>query len=807
MKIRILSVALLAMTIACMVQAQGLSNYYSRNDFLTAPPASFHDGLVGFANPANLALLKSVENRFFWSTDGVDAWSFKDWGYFFGVPHLGFGIQHQKFGDYAVTDFRLSTAFGSPAYTVGFAYTWSKGDRDYMGREKLLSVGTIMRPFKCLSLGLVGDISLESDWSEGVAEIGVRPLGTSRLTLFADGVLEKRMKVEDIPWSAGAAVEVMPGIDLVGRYFESEAFTVGLAVNLGLGGIGAQTHYDSEQNHSYYTYHVRVGGMRPSIFPPLIAKDKMYVAFNLKGRVDYQRYVWFDDATLRFMDIINNIRAAARDPRVAVIALNLSSMRVSPEHAWEIRQELQETRDSGKQVIVFIDNADMTIYHLASVADRIVMDPQGSLGLFGIVLGRTFFKETLEKLGLGFDEWRFFEYKSAAEVLSRDKMSEADRRQRQDYIDDWYETLRLEICRSRSFSEKVFDSLVDNEAYFMSDVALQSGLVDTLARWSEKGKIVNRLAGRNLRGISSRQLMSNALPPSVWGERSKIAVVYGLGTCAMDSGIKARWLEGVFLRIKNDESIRAVVFRVDSPGGDAMASDLVAEALRKCARQKPVIVSQGQVAGSGGYGISLYGDTIVAGPYTVTGSIGVIGGWIYDKGISDKLGMTSDLVKRGEHADLGYGVTLPFLNLRIPARNLSDEERTKVEDWMRKFYDIFVKKVADGRDMPVEEVRKIAEGHFYSGLDGKDIGLVDEIGGLMTALTIAREKAGLALDEDIEIVEIPKYKGWFRFRPPSMNPFGMISENDPVYEYIRMNIEHKGKPLPMMVPGAYPTSD
>jgi len=164
-------------------------------------------------------------------------------------------------------------------------------------------------------------------------------------------------------------------------------------------------------------------------------------------------------------------------------------------------------------------------------------------------------------------------------------------------------------------------------------------------------------------------------PSHVWGELPRIAVVYALGECAMDSGIKARTLSKEVDALVEDSGIEAIVFRVDSPGGDAMASDLVAEALKKAKGKKPVIVTQGAVAASGGYWLSMYGDKIVAAPHTITGSIGVIGGWFYNAGLKEKLGMTTDRVQAGDHADIGFGMVLPFLGLGVPDRNLTEWER------------------------------------------------------------------------------------------------------------------------------------
>ncbi len=785
-----------------LVSAQPLPDYYTRTRFLFASPATFEDGLLGFANPANIALLPDPEFRFLWSTDGSDFASLNDWGFFSGVKHFGFSMQRQKFGGIGVTDFRLTTGWGSRAAAFGLAYGWSAGRFDALTREKLLAFGTILRPSPILSLGLTGNFSLESGSREGVGEISIRPLGSPKFTIFADAALQNGVKLKDVDWSAGAALQVLTGINLIGRYFKSDAFTLGLAINFGSSGVASQSHFDDDAHHEFQTYALRVGGMKPSFVQTKFGKGGSYVPLNLKGEVDHLKYVLFDDGALQLLDILTNIEAAAADPRVAAVALNLSAMSVRPEHAWEIREALKAAQHAGKKVAIFLDSVNMTTYHLASVADKIVLDPLGSLWMQGYALGKTYFKGTLEKLGLGFDEWRYFKYKSAAETLSRESMSDADREQLQDFVDDVYELTRSDVCTARNFSAEKFDQIIDDEGFIMPNKALELGLVDKLARWSQLDEIIIEMTDAK-NSLPPRRLLANALQPQNWGEPPKIAVVYGLGICAMDEGIRARWLERVFLGLAKNNSVKAVVFRVDSPGGDALASDVVAEAIKKCRDRKPVIVSQGQVAGSGGYWISMYADTIVAGANSVTGSIGVIGGWLYDKGFSERLGMTSDLVKRGEHADLGRGVTLPFINLQVPARNLNEEERALAERSIKKYYDIFVQKVAAGRGLPEEKVRAIAEGHVYSGERGKELGLVDEIGGLLTAIAIAQKAAGLAASADFEIIEIPRNKGWFNLRD-RVSPVSTKIEDDPVLQFIRIINENPGQAVPLLIPGTYP---
>jgi len=182
----------------------------------------------------------------------------------------------------------------------------------------------------------------------------------------------------------------------------------------------------------------------------------------------------------------------------------------------------------------------MTGYHLASVADRFFLDPQGFIMLPGYRMGRTYFKDSLEKLGLGFDEWRFFKYKSAFESYSRESMSDPDREQNQDFVDDWYEMVREQVCRSRGFTADRFDRLIDEEVFFTPDKAVSLGLVDSLARWSAKDDILKTVNGHAMRPLPATALLKNELVEQRWGPKPVIAVVYGLGVCDMDTGIRGR---------------------------------------------------------------------------------------------------------------------------------------------------------------------------------------------------------------------------------------------------------------------------
>jgi protease-4 len=300
------------------------------------------------------------------------------------------------------------------------------------------------------------------------------------------------------------------------------------------------------------------------------------------------------------------------------------------------------------------------------------------------------------------------------------------------------------------------------------------------------------------------------IPSREWGENPKIAIVYALGICAMDSGIHARKLEKIFQDLRDDRSVDAVVFRIDSPGGGALASDVAALAMRKCSEKKPVIVSQGDVAASGGYWLSMYGTEIYAQPTTVTGSIGVIGGWLWNDGIGEKLGHTSDHVKTGEHADINAGIRLLMAGPRIPDRNLTPDEREHVIDTMKEFYNGFVDKVADGRNMSAEAVHEVAKGRVFSGWDARTAGLVDHIGGFDAAIRAAKTAAGIDFDETVTYVEYPKMPA---FNLAALRPWSMVTslfgkktevprdvEENPEWSYMRALIGAPGRPLFMLPP-------
>jgi len=772
-------------------------SYYEQNKFNLSSPTALKFGLYGYDNPALLGLQPSPDIYFTWTNQSGSTSSFSEWGLFTAVPNFGFSMINNDTEEGDFLDYKISLGGGNEVAGIGAGIGWASSETYGVNRNTYYTTGLYYRPAAFVSFGLIGNFPTQG-YGEGIVDLAVRPLSNEKLTLFGDYLFRKDMPGEETNWSAGVIVEALDGLRVSGRYFENEIFNIG--VHLSLGGIGftGQTHFPKEGSGDYQTYGIRLGAYDRNIISELSSDDD-YVEFNMKGNIKYQQFRFFDDSKTLY-EIIEQIDAAKKDKSVSGIAINASGMNVNREFIWEIREELKEFKSTGKKVVIYIDEVGMNEMHFASVADKIILDPVGTVALPGLLWGKQYYKGTLEKLGIGFQELRYFKYKSAVETFANDKMSEADREQLQKLVDDFYEIARKDICDGRNISLNKFDDIVDNKYLILPKEAVELGLVDELGRWNEIEDIVKDFEGNKKDLVDPESLTQFKLPEdNYWGKKPEIAVIYAIGVCAMDYGIKARTLIKYVEDAVEDDNVKAIILRVDSPGGLALPSDLIAEAIKKGKDKKPVIVSQGTVAASGGYWLSMYADKIVSSPLTITGSIGVIGAFYYNKSFKEEFGITTDFVKRGKHADLGYGMRLPLIGIPIPDRNFSEDEMLKAESIIKTFYTDFVSRVADGRNVSTEEIEKIAQGRVWSGKDALDNGLVDELGGLSTAINLAVEEAGLK-NCKYEIAQYPSPE-WFDFGGFIPGIFGineMFIEEDPIITDLKFRLQNNGTPMPMM---------
>jgi protease-4 len=456
------------------------------------------------------------------------------------------------------------------------------------------------------------------------------------------------------------------------------------------------------------------------------------------------------------------IERAGNDKRIRGIILNISSFNAGQETLWELRSALEKFKSRGKKVCAFISAADLDLYCLATVADKIVMDDQGTLMLLGYAWGRGYVQHSLEKLGVGVRELRYLEFKSAAETYTRDSLSDADRRQYGEVLDDIMTVTRDTVTNARSWTADQFNAILNNEFMFSAKSALARGVVDYTGRKESVIKAIKEITGSEK---TADFVIFGDHDSSITGSKYSyrpdkahwltkppiIAVIYANGVTDMERGIAAKSLARTIAEVSEKNRVKALVIRINSPGGSAEAADYVAEAIKNAKQRIPVVVSMGGVAASGGYWAGMTASHIVASPVTLTGSIGVIGSWFYDKGLNSKLGLTVDTMQRGEHADLLTGIILP-------QRDLNPAEEARYRNYILDLYGDFVTRVAANRNMDIERVEAVAQGRVYSGLGALNAGLIDGIGGLDDAVRIARELAKIPDSRKVAYNEFPKPK-------------------------------------------------
>jgi protease IV len=515
------------------------------------------------------------------------------------------------------------------------------------------------------------------------------------------------------------------------------------------------------------------------------------------------------------LEVFRVIERAANDKKIQGMVLNIASVPGEKDYLWELRSALEKFKANGKKICAFIGNADIDVYCLASVADKIVMDDLGSLSILGYAVGRGYAHNALDKLGIGVRELRYFEYKSASETYTRDSMSEADRRQYGDYLNDTFNLTRDLLKNARNWPDEKFNSVLDNEFIYSAKGARASGLVDYVGGRDAVFQAIREIDGFNvnsfrLYGPSDSGVMGNnpayTLPKvrSFFGKKPPVvAVVYANGETSMTKGMEAVKLAKIICELAGKNSVKAIVLRVNSPGGSAEAADLVDNAVRYAKMFKPVVVSMGRVAASGGYWVAMNASHIVANPYSITGSIGVIGSWFYDNGLNGKLGINVDTIQRGSHADLRTG----FL---FPRRNLTDLEEKRYREYIIDLYHVFTNKAASGRNMTSDEIEAVAQGRIFSGLRAEKEGLVDSTGGISDALRIALELAEIPKKRDVKYEEYPKPKFIDKLLdslPMASAFFAKSKKAEPVEFFadfllpdinLRYRLENNGKVMPIL---------
>jgi len=457
-----------------------------------------------------------------------------------------------------------------------------------------------------------------------------------------------------------------------------------------------------------------------------------------------EKYIGLDEILLR-------IDAAKNDNRIKGIVLDMDGIGASFATLQEIRDALLKFKESKKFILAYSEGYSMKGYYLASTADKVYLNPEGSVDFRGLAAQLPFFKGTLEKLGIEAQVVKVGTYKSAVEPFILDKMSPANKEQVNSYLNSLYDYYLGNVSKSRNIPMDSLRNIADNYSGRDAEKALNAKLVDGL---KYKNEIIDELKvklgidkKKKIKSINIEDYTSPKTEEN--GSQNRLAVVYAVGDIVSGEGsdeqIGSERISRAIRTVREDDKVKAVVLRINSPGGSSLASDVIWKEVELTKKVKPIIVSMGDVAASGGYYIACAADSIFAQPNTITGSIGVFG--IIpnlQNFFNNKLGITFDEVKTGKYADL--------MSVNRP---LTADERDLIQQEVNKTYDTFTKKVANGRKISQSQVDSIGQGRVWTGAQAAKIGLVDRLASFNEAITAAARKAKL---KDYKLVSYPAMK-------------------------------------------------
>lgn len=775
--------------------------------------ASFRGPAAAWRNPALLGFnAENAEFELFGSTEGESHAQVDEMGFFLRLGGLGFGMEHYEsdlggMGNRVAERYSIGSGATTGAFSVGYSYLWSKGNLDALKQPDQVKFGLAWQPNRWISLagvatGVVGQAPTGPTGAEiypdDILEAGIalRPL-TRRLTLSLDGswsMLDNEfIEGSDTYW-AGIEAEPFDWLRLAARRnLDTEDMVAQVDLvwrGLSVGGVLPQANDDALDPGN--RWHVYGSAAEFNHFHPVKPKPKLFARINLSGIGG--EYNWLVVGTkFRMLEFLEQMDLAEKDPRVKGLLIQWQpGFQADAAMLHEIRRRIESYKEhTGGEVAFYSHSLGLGSLYLASVADRRAMLPIGE-GEFGNFGGeRLYYGDVLDVAGIDYIRFNRGAWKGAGEDLDSNHMSDEVRENVGRALTEIYDVMVEDTRRGYGFDEARMSDILSHWFVTKQDL-LDFGLVDTLVYpdkvedWvcrragdddedgDEDGKSIsisigfpNLLSfggeggdkkGNGEKVVSLRSLEIEKYARD-WGQPDEIAVIYAsgpiydgrsVGPLLIGQETVVKQLEAA----RKDDRIKAVVFHIDSPGGSGYASDLIWHEMERLKKKKPLIVSQGFLAASGGYYLSMTADTILTTPLTITGSIGVAAGVFVDNGLAESASFRQDGVWAGKKESLGGAGILADLRvpaghatLRLPTlpvmgRPLTESQHADLKGMIDDFYVDFVDKVAKGREMEWEEVDAIAEGRIWSGPTALELGLVDTMGGLGEAIELARRELG-----------------------------------------------------------------
>jgi protease IV len=759
--------------------------------------AAWRGPAAAWRNPALLAFNpRNAEMEGIFSAEDGDHAQAEDWGFFLRMGELGVGVVHHEdsTGAFSANQYRIGMATGGKQLRFGYSYDWSKGNWDAAKQPDQVRLGVLAQPSRWVSLAAVSTSALGRTGTNPAevieAAIALRPL-TRRLTLSLDaswffdrdyayledsGTYWAGVEAEPFDWLRLAARQNLDTEDLV---FQANLAWRGLSI----GGLLPQAKDDALDPAR--RIHLHTSTAEFNRFYPIKPKPKLFARINLAGIAG--EFPWLMvGQKFRLMRFFEQLDAAEQDPRVKGLFINWEEgFTADPAMLYEIRERILDYKEkTGGEVAFYSHNLGMGSLYIASAADRRALLPigQAQLGPFGGE--RLYFADLLEEVGVDFVRFNRGAWKGAGEELDRAGMSDEVRENVGRALGEIYTQMIDDMREGYGFDTAAMEAITARWFLTKQDL-LDFGLVDTLVYPDKVEDWVCRRAGDeddedgegggvtislgfNLGKLAEQaegdQVVSLASLKRLdyereWGRPDEIAVIYASGPIFGSRSIGPLSIghETVveqFRRARTDSRVKAVVFHIDSPGGSGYTSDLIWREMTRLAEKKPLIVTQGFLAASGGYYLSMAADTILTTPLTITGSIGVAAGVLVDRGLVASSRLRQDGVWAGKPESLGGAMLLADLrvpagsaSLRLPTlpvlgRPLSEVQSRELQGMIDDFYHDFVDKAAQGRGLSWDEVDAVAEGRIWAGQSARELKLVDEAGGLRQAIELARRELG-----------------------------------------------------------------
>ncbi|MBT4575000.1 MAG: signal peptide peptidase SppA [Candidatus Cloacimonetes bacterium] len=636
---------------------------------------------------------------------------------------------------------------------VYFGLSWDWKNKHF--KQGDIEESILIRPNDYLSMGAVvkGFFDDKTTYDFGIA---VRPVffeskWTDKLTISADTNYDRENFSKPV---VGVQTEILDGIKLGGSYnMENETIGIDFGISFGNFGIGSSISADTENEFSHGQYYLSAS---EKAFKTIIGTQKNYfLDYKLTGEIveknPVQKFGPFKVVMSKgktLSGLIKEIEKLKKDENVKGLVFKSSNFSARFAQRAELKKAFLDFKSAGKSIVFYYEGISGANYAFAaSIADQIYLNPIGSIDLKGISVNMPYFKDLLDTLGVDVINLKSHDYKTAGNSISESNMTDAERETYEALLDDLFDEIVMMIKEGRGEKlTKSVEQLIDEGPYWDAELAFELGLIDGVIYEDElEDKIKD-----NYQSAKIVEKYQNEVATTKWSKskKDKVALIYAVGSIHSGEGTPGKSIGSVttakaIKQAREDKSVKGIIIRVDSGGGSALASDVIGREVELCKtgkNAKPVIVSMGGVAASGGYYIAAKADKIIAHPSTITGSIGVIGIFPIFERLYEKIHVNWNTVKKGKHADL-------YSTHRFP----TEEEQKMGQESIKHFYDRFIGIVAEGRDLSKEDVHKIAQGRVWTGKKAFQLGLVDALGGMDLAVTEMKKMA--ELKHEVKLVE------------------------------------------------------